>query len=141
MNNFISNHIDGTIFEQPCLPFLIQNSNFSLKGCAHFYKSIKKAKKGKLGRKSNNTVNFGHMKTCFRLCNKTAGCTYLRYIQFKILHNRLVTQTLLRKMGKSESESCLYSSKERDTQVHALLYCSSIIQLWSNVETWVRVHD
>ena len=31
------------MFEQPSLPFLIQISNLSLKGCAHFYKSIKKA--------------------------------------------------------------------------------------------------
>ena len=77
------------------------------------------------------------MKICFILCNKTAECTYLRYIQFKILQNRLVTQILLKKMGKSESESCLYY-KERDTQVHALLYCPSTIQLWSNVEKWVR---
>ena len=29
-HNFSRNHIDGTMFEQPCLPFLIQNSNLSL---------------------------------------------------------------------------------------------------------------
>ena len=50
-----------------------------------------------------DTVNFEHMKTCFRLFDKTTECAYMRYIQFKILHNRSVTQTLLRKMGKSES--------------------------------------
>ena len=132
------------VFEQPCLPFLIQISNLSLKGCALFYKSIKKANrnilfqiKAKWEEYLNDTVNFDHMKTCFRLCYKTTECAYLRYIQFKILHNRLVTQTLLKKMGKSESESCLYC-KERDTQVHALLYCLSSIQLWSNIEKWVR---
>ena len=27
---------------------------------------------------------------------------------------------------------------EKDTHVHALLYCPSTIQLWSNVEKWVR---
>ena len=51
----------------------------------------------------------------------------------EILHNRLVTQTLLKDIGKY----CLYC-KEKDTQVHALLYCPSTIQLWSNVEKWVR---
>ena len=42
-HNFMVNHIDDTLFEQPCLTFLIQISNLSLKGCAHFYKIIKKA--------------------------------------------------------------------------------------------------
>ena len=97
-DNFMRNHIDGTMFLQPCLPFLIQISIFSLKGCAHFYKSIKKANRGMLFQIKakweeilNGTVTFDHMKTCFRLCNKTSEGTYLRYIQFKILHNRLVT--------------------------------------------------
>ena len=61
-----------------------------------------------------------------RLCNKATECTYLRYMYIQIPYNRLVIQTLLKKMAKSESTSC------------ALLYCHSIIQVWGNVETWVR---
>ena len=144
IQSFMRNHIDGKMFIQSCIPFLIQISNLSLKGgCAHFYKSIKKQKKhtfsnqGEIGRKSKQYNQFRSNKTCFRLCNKTTECTYLRYIQFKILHNRLVTQTLLLKMGKSKSESCLYC-KGKDTQVNTMLYCPSTIQLWSNVEKWVR---
>ena len=38
---------------------------------------------------------------------------------------------------ESESEFCPYC-KEIDAQVNALLYCPSTIQLWSNVEKWVR---
>ena len=131
--NFMRNHIDGTMNIQPCLPFLIQISNLSLKGWAHFYKSIKKPNrnilfqiKAKWEESLNDTVNFDQIKTCFRLCNKTKECTYLRYMQFKVLHSRLVTQTLLVKMGKSESDSSLYC-REKDTQVHALLYCPSTI--------------
>ena len=48
-----------------------------------------------------------------------------------------MTQTLSLKMGKSEYVSCLYC-KEKDTQVHALLYCPSTIQFWSNAEKWLR---
>ena len=48
-----------------------------------------------------------------------------------------MTQTLLKKMGKSESDACLHG-KEIDTQVHALLYNPSTIQLWRNGERWVR---
>ena len=133
------------MFIQPCLPFQILISNLSFKGCTHFYKSIKRANRsihfeimakweeGSL----NDIVNFDQIKTCFSFCNKTTECTCLRYIQFKNLHNRLVTQTLLKKMGKSESDACLYCN-EIDTQVHALLYCTSTIKLWSNVEKWVR---
>ena len=67
----------------------------------------------------NDKVNFDQMKTCFRLCNMTTECTYLRYIQFKILNNRLMTQTLLLKIGISESESCLYcKSKKIDMYMH-----------------------
>ena len=47
-NKFMRNHIDGTMLIQPCLPFLIQISNLSLKGCANFFKSIKKADIGML---------------------------------------------------------------------------------------------
>ena len=45
--------------------------------------------------------------------------------------------TLSKQMGKSESDACLYC-KEIDTQLHTLLNCPSTIQLWSNVEKWVR---
>ena len=41
--NFMRHHINGILFIQPCLPFLIQILNLYLKGCAHFYESIKKA--------------------------------------------------------------------------------------------------
>ena len=92
------NHIDGTMFMQPCLPFLIQISNLSFKGCTHFYKSIKRANrsilfqiKAKWEESLNDRVNYNQIKTCFSLCNKTTECTYLRYIQLKTLHNRLVT--------------------------------------------------
>ena len=63
--------------------------------------------------------------------------TYLSFLQYKILHNRFVTQTLLKEMSKTESESCLYC-KEKYSQVHVLIYCPSTIQLWSNAEKWVR---
>ena len=47
-------------------------------------------------------------------------------------------------MGKSESESCLYC-EEKDTQVPALVYSPSTVQLWSNVGKWMRkyiqLHD
>ena len=39
-------------------------------------------------------------------------------------------------MDISESY-CLYC-KAKDTHVHILLYCPSTIQLWSNVEKWMR---
>ena len=63
------NHIDGTMFIQLCLLFLIQISNLSLKGSAHFYKSIKKANrsirfqvKANWEEILNDTVNFVEMK-------------------------------------------------------------------------------
>ena len=71
---------------------------------------------------SNGTVNFNRAKHA-----------YLRYIQFRVLHNRLVTQTLLHRMGKSESESCLFC-KEKDSQEHVLLYCPSTIQPRSEIK-------
>ena len=91
-NSLEYEHIDGTMFIQPCLLFLMQISNLSLKGCAHFYKSIKKPNRSILFQINakweknclNDTVNFDQIKTYFRLCNKTTECTYLRYTQFKI---------------------------------------------------------
>ena len=121
LQSFMRNHIDGTMFMQPCQPFLIQISNLSFKGCTHYYTSTKRANrsilfqmKAKWEESLNDIVNYDQIKTCFSLCNKTTECTYLRYIQFKILRNRLVTQTLLQKMGKSEADACLYC-KEIDT--------------------------
>ena len=83
--NFMRNHIDGT------------SSYLSLKGCAHFYKSIKDNRsilfqiKAKWEENLNDTINFDQIKTCFRLWNKTTEYTCLRYIQFKIIHSRLLT--------------------------------------------------
>ena len=61
----------------------------------------------------------------------------MSYIQFKIHQNRLVTQTLLMKMGESESESSL-CYKEKDKQIRVSLCCPSTIHLWSNIDKWVR---
>ena len=48
VQNFMRNHIDGTMFMQTCLPCLILISNLSLKGCAHLYKIIKNANRSTL---------------------------------------------------------------------------------------------
>ena len=67
-------------------------------------------------------------------------CAYLRYIQFRIVTNSLVTQTLLQvsKKGKSESDSCLYC-KEIDTHEHELLYCPSFNSgiMWMNEKRYL----
>ena len=65
----------------------------------------------------NDMVNLEQIITCLSLCNTITECAYFRYIQ--ILHNRFMTQTLLKKMGKLVSDSCLYR-EQIVTQVHTL---------------------
>ena len=49
----------------------------------------------------------------------TTERTYIKNIQFKILHKEIKDSDLIKENGKSESKSCLYC-KEIDTQAHAM---------------------
>ena len=110
------------------LCFYNQTSNLSLKGCAHLYKSIKNNNKSillqikaKWEDNLNDTISFDQVKTCLIVRNKTTECTYLRYIQFKILNNKLVTQS------PAYTSTC-----------NALLSLNHSTLEGSNVEKWVR---
>ena len=93
------NHIDVKYSILTCLRFLIPISKPSFEGRVLLNKSRKKANRSiplsimTIWEESpNDTVNFDQMRTCFIFCNRKTECTPLRYMQFKIVHNRLVTQ-------------------------------------------------
>ena len=69
---------------------------------------------------------------------KRNKCIYNRYVQFKILHDRLNTRQLLCKMKIFDCYYCLYCLTEIDTTAHALIDCPFTALLWRDIELWLR---
>ena len=63
--------------------------------------------------------------------------TYLKYIQFRTLHNRFSTNEKLLKMHLLQTDLCGSCYKEIDSIEHSFLNCEISRELWSSVRDWI----
>ena len=66
--------------------------------------------------------------------------SFIKYLQFKMLHKRIVTNKKLRDMGISDMSNCPYCGELEETIEHAFLYCETVKIFWNEVEQWLRLH-
>ena len=64
--------------------------------------------------------------------------SFTKYLQFKMLHKRIVTNKRLYEMGLSETKICPYCGFIEETVEHAFLQCISVRNFWNEVEQWLR---
>ena len=62
---------------------------------------------------------------------------YQHFIQYKLLHRRIVHNKLLHKMGISTTPNCLFCN-ELETIEHVYMECPNAIHLWQETENWVK---
>ena len=65
---------------------------------------------------------------------------FTKYLQFKLLHNRVFTNKKLYDIGISENSSCPYCDEQEETMEHAFLNCNSVKEFWNELERWLRTH-
>ena len=64
----------------------------------------------------------------------------MKYIQFKMLHRRIVTNKKLNDMGISDSSKCPYCDEPEETIEHAFITCRSVSEFWREVEQWLQTN-
>ena len=129
----------------PLLPVLLDTISLGGKGCSMIYKklditsySVLLNVQDRWEQILNEDVTISEISRSFSNIHKIPKCSYNRYVQFKIMHDRLNTRQLLCKMNIFENNLCLYCLTEIDTTLHALIDCPSTALLWREIEIWLR---
>ena len=131
---------------QPISPTMLNVIYLGGKGCQKMYNIIHKKTnitnepKNKWEHILNEEVPLEDIQKAFLITQRSPNCIYSRYVQFKILHNRLNTRQLLCKINILSTHECLYCKNQIDSTVHALLECPVKANLWGQVELWLRTH-
>ena len=79
-----------------------------------------------------------HVKTIFLQAIRTTQDTYLRWLQYRILHRILPTQRLLFFMKISNSPLCSLCLQEEETLDHMFWECDQVQQFWSDFLDWLQ---
>ena len=66
--------------------------------------------------------------------------SFTKYLHFKMLHRRIVTNKKILDMGISESSKCPYCEEQEETIEHAFLYCETVKNFWGEIEVWLKRH-
>ena len=65
---------------------------------------------------------------------------YYKYLQFKLLHNRAITNEKLQIMKISDSNICKVCMAEIETIKHVFIECIHVREIWSQIEKWIKVN-
>ena len=131
----------------PHLPYIFFKMGYNVKGCAKTYKilmefnhNIVASVKDTWETNLNEYITLQYVENAFRNLHNMREGAYTKYIQFKLLHRRIVTNKKLCDMGIKENSMCTYCLEEVETIEHAFLHCNAVTKLWKEVEAWLRLH-
>ena len=79
-------------------------------------------------------IQFQYVKCIFGMSFIFILDTFSRLIHFKLVHNRVKTDTILLKMNLADSSRCLFCNGE--AVVHAFLECENVTRFWRSIECW-----
>ena len=143
--------ISKIVFRQPSkmygpyIPILLLKTGFNTKGCSQTYNMmmcknqnliIETQTKWEIS--LNEDIPYHIVERSFKHIQKMKEGSFTKYLQFKLLHNRIVTNKKLFAMGLSENSNCPYCNDTDETIDHAFLNCRAVTNLWMEVERWLR---
>ena len=79
-------------------------------------------------------ISEANLSQSFKKKHKDIDCTYVRYLQFRLLHRRIFTNELLYRMKIVDSPECPPCNNTPETVEQAFLECQKIHTLWRQVE-------
>ena len=85
----------------------------------------------------NDEIRLHTISKAFKIAKTNSPSVYQHFIQYKLLHRRVVNNKLLYKMGISETPNCLFCHNI-ETIEHIYIECENVTELWNNTEKWVR---
>ena len=129
----------------PHLPRILFEIGINKKGCGRVYNKIInystgiiKEVKEKWERVLNETFSYNIIEIAFKKISNIKSEVYNKYFQYKLLHNRTTKNEKLFKMKISDTEICSMCQEKQDTIKHAFLECQTTVNLWTQVEQWIR---
>ena len=107
----------------PKLPIILNIIKISDKGCGNVYKQLLNNNNNVIREirwtsKLNEEIDYSLVANSFRINYRTTNDTFVRLIQFKLAHHRVMTNALLFKMNFVASPTCAHCS-EVETVMHA----------------------
>ena len=73
----------------------------------------------------------------FNMLSKMLEGSYVKYIQFKSLHNRIVTNPKLHAMNLRDDDMCYFCEASPEIIYHAFTTCPRTTELWHKIEVWL----
>ena len=129
----------------PYLPYFLFEIGYNIKGCAKTYSLLMGSNSNiitgvqrKWEERLGEDMPYQTVKNSFRDIRKMKEGPYMKYVQFKMLHGRIITNKKLLDMGISDSSKCPYCDEPEETIEHAFIYCTAIVKFWKDIEHWLR---
>ena len=131
----------------PHIPYVLFKMGYQQKGCSNIYRILTDPKhdiveqtKAKWENVLNEEINNTRMETAFQHLHKMSEGSFDKYIQFKMLHRRIITNKKLLDMNIRNESKCPYCDEAIETTEHAFLKCPDVTTLWKDIERWLRAH-
>ena len=129
----------------PYIPIMLFKIGFNAKGCSQTYNLLMNTNQNivietqhKWEATLNEEIPYSIVERSFKQIQKMKEGSFTKYIQFKLLHNRVVTNKKLYAMGLSETSTCPYCEEIEETIEHAFLRCNTVKKFWKEIENWLR---
>ena len=129
----------------PYLPYILLKIGYNTKGCAKIYNlvmnfnnNIVKETQNKWEKSLNEEIPYHIVEKSFTQIQSMKEGSFTKYLQFKMLHRRIVTNKKLCYMGLTDTSKCPYCENLEETIDHAFLNCEKVIVFWKEVERWLR---
>ena len=85
----------------------------------------------------NDDIRIDTISNSFKNTKKYCPSVYQHFIQYKLIHRRVVYNQLLHKMNITDNPNCLFCNA-KETIEHIYLECPNVIRLWQDTENWVK---
>ena len=129
----------------PHLPRVLFEIGIVGKGCNRSYNKLMDYNqniliqvKNKWEETLNEEIKFDTVEKSFNQIPKFEEGAYFKYFQFKLLHNRTVTNVKLHKMKLADNTICKICQSEPETIKHTFLDCPMVVTLWKHIERWLQ---
>ena len=129
---------------RPRLPYILYIAETNSKGNKNTYYNVTNTGnmvlndlQTKWSEKLNDDIRIDTLSNSFKNAKKYSPSVYQHFLQYKLIHRRIVHNTLLFRMGISNTPNCLFCD-EPETIEHVYLECPNAVNLWFNTENWVK---
>ena len=145
INTFLKVYKNGNTFSPQPQPYIIRTVHFLVlnkHGTRGIYNKLNKIStemdfQRKWLQELDLDLNRYFWQQKFRICFKTIQDPNLIWFQYRILHRILGTQSILYKMGISNTFTCLLCESEEETLYHLFCHCHHSKQLWNQLENLI----